>query len=222
MMTKAVLLDIDGTLVDSNDAHAHAWQAAFAEAGIVIDFQRIRRCIGMGGDKLMPAVASISEDSEVGGRIAKRRGEIFRSKWLPTLQPFRDADRLLVELKDRGFTLVAATSAKRNELQPLLKVAHAEWLLDGAASSDDAEESKPDPDIIHAALREADTQPDRAVMIGDTPYDVEAATAAGVRIVAFRSGGWSDDDLRGAIAVYDGPWQLLEQLKTSVFGRGAS
>ena len=216
-MIKAVLLDIDGTLVDSNDAHAHAWQAAFADAGIVIDFQRIRSCIGMGGDKLMPAVASISEDSELGGRISKRKGEIFRSKWLPTLQPFRDADRLLMELKARGFTLVAATSAKRDELRSLLKVAHAEWLLDGAASSDDAEESKPDPDIIHAALREADTEPGSAVMIGDTPYDIEAATAAGVRIVAFRCGGWSDDDLSRAIAVYDGPWQLLEQIQTSVF-----
>ena len=217
-MIKAVLLDIDGTLVDSNDAHAHAWQAAFADAGFAIDFQQIRKCIGMGGDKLMPAVASISEDSELGGRISSRKGEIFRSKWLPTLQPFRDADRLLMELKARGFTLVAATSARRDELQSLLKVAHAEWLLDGAASSDDAEESKPDPDIIHAALREADTEADSAVMIGDTPYDIEAATAAGVRIVAFRCGGWSDEDLGGAIAVYDGPWQLLEQVQASVFG----
>jgi HAD superfamily hydrolase (TIGR01509 family) len=217
-MIKAVLIDIDGTLVDSNDAHAHAWQAAFADAGIVIDLARIRRCIGMGGDKLMPAVASISEDSELGRRISKRKGEIFQSEWLPTLQPFRDADRLLAELKARGFRLVAATSARRDELRSLLKIAHAERLLDGAASSDDAEESKPDPDIVHAALREADTEPDSAVMIGDTPYDIEAATAAGVRIVAFRCGGWSDEELAGAIAVYDGPWQLLEELQGSVFG----
>jgi HAD superfamily hydrolase (TIGR01509 family) len=214
-MFTAVLLDVDGTLVDSNDAHAHAWVVAFAEAGVSVDFDRVRRCIGMGADKLMPTAAGLQEDEPKGKAISKRRGEILLSEWLPRLRPQRDADRLLLALKQRGLTLVAASSAKRDELRPLLKVADAEWLLDGFTSSDDAEESKPDPDIIHAALRRARVESASAVMIGDTPYDIAAAEAAGVATIAFRCGGWSDVDLKGAIAIYDGPWDLLTGLDTS-------
>lgn len=211
-IVEAVLLDVDGTLVDSNDAHAHAWVQAFAEEGIDVDFARVRRCIGMGGDKLMPEVSGLTEDSERGERVSKRRREIFASDWLPRLAAFPDAGRLVAALKERGFTVVAASSAKEDELQRLLDIAGASSLLDEATSSDDAEESKPDPDILHAALERARTDASRAVMIGDTPYDVESASRAGVRAIAFRCGGWSDGDLRGAVAVYDGPWDLLARL----------
>ena len=214
----AVLFDVDGTLVDSNDAHAHAWVAAFAEHGIAVDFARIRRCIGMGGDKLMPEVSGIAEHSATGAAIAKRRSEIFAQRFLPHLKPFRDADRLVVELKARGHTVVAASSAKRDELQPLLAIAGAGSLMDAITSSDDATESKPEPDIILAALKRAHASPADAVMMGDTPYDIEACVRAGVPIIAFRSGGWTDDDLRGAIAIYDGPWDLLSRLESSLFG----
>src|SRR5688500_6870400 len=129
MMPSAVLFDVDGTLVDSNDAHAHAWVAAFAEHGLAIDFMRVRRCIGMGGDKLMPAVSGLEEDSGPGSAIARRRGEIFTERFLPQLKPFRDAGRLVAELKARGHTVVAASSAKRDELQSLLAVASAEALM---------------------------------------------------------------------------------------------
>lgn len=209
---EAVLLDVDGTLVDSNDAHAHAWVQAFAEEGIDVDFGPVRRCIGMGGDKLMPEVSGLTEDSERGERISKRRREIFSAEWLPRLAPFPDAGRLVAALKERGFTVVAASSAKEDELQRLLEIAGASSLLDEATSSDDAEESKPDPDILQAALKRAQTDAARAVMIGDTPYDVESAKRAGVRVLAFRCGGWSDGDLHGAAAVYDGPWDLLARL----------
>jgi HAD superfamily hydrolase (TIGR01509 family) len=209
---KAVLFDVDGTLVDSNDAHAHAWVQAFAENGIQVDFARVRRCIGMGGDKLMPEVSGLTEDGDTGRRISRRRREIFKELWLPRLQPFRDARPLVAALKDRGLTVVAASSAKEDELRPLLEIAGAGSLMDAATSSDDADESKPDPDILLAALERAGTAPEDAVMIGDTPYDVEAATRAGVRILAFRCGGWADADLRGAAAVYDGPWDLLARL----------
>ena len=208
----AVLFDVDGTLVDSNDAHAHAWVEAFAEAGITVDFAAVRRSIGMGGDKLMPAVADLDPESERGKQISKRRGEIFRDKHLPQLRPFRDADRLVAAIKARGLRAVAASSAKKQELRPLLDVAGAGALLDGATSSDDAEESKPDPDIVRAALKEARAASGEAVMIGDTPYDVEAARRAGVKAIAFRCGGWKDDDLAGAAAIYDGPWDLLGRL----------
>ena len=218
-MYKAVLFDIDGTLVDSNDAHAHAWVEAFAESGVQVDFDKVRRSIGMGGDKLMPAVSGISEESSTGGKISKRRGEIFKTKYLPQLQPFRGARDLVAEVKARGLTAVAASSAKRDELKSLLRIAGASDLLDEATSSDDAEESKPDPDIVQAALKKAKARPADALLIGDTPYDVEAATRAGVVVIAVRCGGWGDRDLRGAIAIYDGPWDLLAHIDESALAR---
>jgi HAD superfamily hydrolase (TIGR01509 family) len=214
----AVLFDVDGTLVDSNDAHAHAWVAAFAEHGITVDFAQVRRCIGMGGDKLMEEVSDVSEDSKKGAAITKRRSAIFAAQFLPRLEPFPDAGRLVSEVKARGYAAVAASSATRNELKPLLEIAGANALMDASTSSDDADNSKPDPDIIHAALTRAQAAPAQAVMIGDTPYDVEAAHRAGVEVIAFRCGGWSDRDLKGAIAIYDGPWDLLRRLDTSPLG----
>ena len=213
-----VLLDVDGTLVDSNDAHAKAWVRAFAEEGVEVAFDEVRRLIGMGGDKLMPRVSPFTDESEEGKRVATRRQEIFARDFLPRLQPFRDAGRLVAELKRRGFTAVAASSAKAEELHPLLRIAKAEALLDGATSSSDAEESKPSPDIIQAALGQAHAEPSNAVMIGDTPYDIQAAAAAGVRCIAFRCGGWGDKDLAGAIAIFDGPWDLLARFDESPLG----
>jgi HAD superfamily hydrolase (TIGR01509 family) len=215
----AVLFDIDGTLVDSNDAHAHAWVEAFASENIHVDFKDVRRAIGMGGDKLMPTVAGITEDSPVGERVAKRRQEIFKKKFLPQLRPFPGARELALALKQRGLTEVAASSAKKEELKALLEKAGVADLLDAATSSDDAEESKPDPDIVHAALKRAKARPEDAVMIGDTPYDVEAASKAGVAVIALRSGGWSDEDLRGAREIYDDPADLLARIDSSFLSR---
>ena len=212
---KAILFDVDGTLVDSNDAHADAWVKAFASAGVWVDHDKVRRSIGMGGDKLMPAVSGIEEDSEQGSKIGEHRSRIFKAEFLPRLKAFRGADALVAAVKERGLTAVAASSAKKDELKALLKIAGAEWLMDAATSSDDAEESKPDPDIIVAALQRAKATAAQAVMIGDTPYDVEAASRAGVRAIGFRCGGWTDADLRGAIAIYDGPWDLLARIEES-------
>ena len=214
-MVRAVLFDVDGTLVDSNDAHAGAWVKAFSAFGVSVDPDKVRRCIGMGGDKLMPAVSGIADDSEQGSKIGERRSKIFKAEYLPNLKAFRGADALVAAVKERGLTAVAASSAKEDELKALLKIAGAEWLMDAATSSDDAEESKPDPDIIVAALRRARATAAQAVMIGDTPYDMEAASRAGVRAIGFRCGGWKDADLRGAIAIYDGPWDLLARIDES-------
>ena len=214
-MIRAVLFDVDGTLVDSNDAHARAWVDAFTEAGIEASFESIRRAIGMGGDKLMPQVSGISEDSREGERISKRRREIFKSRYLPEVRPFRDADRLVTAIKAMGRTLVTASSAKDDEMKALLSIAGVERMFDASTSSDDAEESKPDPDIVRAALQRAGADGQEALMIGDTPYDVIAASRAGVRTIAFRCGGWLDPDLHGAVAIYDGPWDLLARLQQS-------
>jgi HAD superfamily hydrolase (TIGR01509 family) len=210
-----VLFDVDGTLVDSNDAHAAAWVRAFIEYGVTVGPAHVRRCIGMGGDKLMPEVSGIEEDSPKGSAIARRRAAIFKQDFLPKLKPFEGAGELVAAVNGRGMITVAASSASKADLQALLAIAHAGHLLDDTTSSDDAEESKPDPDIIEAALQRAKASPSEAIMIGDTPYDIEAARRAGVPAIAFRSGGWTDEDLKGAVAIYDGPWDLLARIDDS-------
>ena len=213
-----MLFDVDGTLVDSNDAHADAWVTAFRAHGVTVDWIRVRRSIGMGGDKLMPAVSGLDETSKEGSAIAEDRGKIFKRDFLPHIKPLRNAAKLVAAVKERGYIAVAASSAAKDELTPLLRIAGADSLMDAKTSSDDAEESKPEPDIILAALKRAKASAGRAVLIGDTPYDVEAGLRAGVKVIGFRCGGWSDADLAGAIAIYDGPWDLLEKLDGSPLG----
>jgi HAD superfamily hydrolase (TIGR01509 family) len=208
---RGVILDVDGTLVDSNDAHARAWVEAFAENGVKVEFEKTRRLIGMGGDKLMPEVSGIEEESEPGEKISKRRGEIFKEKYLPKVRAFPKTRELLLRLKEDGLKLAVASSAKEDELKPLLKIAGAIDLIEEKTSSDDAENSKPDPDIIKAALEGLGFRPEEVFMLGDTPYDIEAAGRAGVKVIALRSGGWDDEALRGAAAIYDDPADLYEK-----------
>lgn len=222
-MTKkvnAVLLDIDGTLIDSNDAHARAWVDVGREFGHDIDFAHVRRLIGMGGDKVLPEVAGIEEETDEGQRIKERRGEIFRDRYLPTLKAFPHARELLQRFRDDGYMLVVATSASKDDMDALLDQAGIQDLIEEKASSSDAEESKPDPDIVQAALKSADAKPAEALMLGDTPYDVLASGRAGVRCVALRCGGWDDADLGDAVAVFDDPADLLARYAESPFAAG--
>lgn len=218
MSEAAVILDVDGTLVDSNDAHARAWVDAFREFGITVAFDHVRRCIGMGGDKLMPEVSGLEESSELGEKIAERRGEIFSEQYLPSIQAFAQVRELIQRFLADGFVLAVASSAKEDELGPLLEHARVKDLIPLTTSSDDAENSKPDPDIVIAAVKKAGTQKARTVMIGDTPYDVAAAKRAGIEIVGFECGGWTREALAGAVAVYRDPADLLEKYEQSVFG----
>jgi HAD superfamily hydrolase (TIGR01509 family) len=218
-MYRAVIFDVDGTLVDSNDAHAHAWVLAMTESGRHVEFSRVRPLIGMGGDKLLPEVTGLSIDSPEGKAIADKRREIFRRDFLPHLQPTRGAQRLLASLRDDRKTLVVASSAEEAELEDLLKVAGATKLIESMTSSDDAERSKPDPDIVAAALERTGRPAAETIMVGDTPYDVEAALRVGIEIIGLRSGGWSDQELTGAIAVYADPADLLEHYDQSPFTR---
>jgi HAD superfamily hydrolase (TIGR01509 family) len=219
MKDRAAILDVDGTLVDSNDAHAHAWVEAFAEFGIAVAYDAVRRSIGMGGDKLMPEVSGITEDSTLGTRIAGRRAEIFRYKYLPGIAAFPQVRELVSRLRDDGFVLAVASSAKEDELDPLLEVAGVADLLPTRTSSDDAEHSKPDPDIVVAALKRTKVERARAIMIGDTPYDVAAAKRAGIEIVGVEGGGWTREALAGAVEVYRDPADLFARYSSSVFGR---
>ena len=213
----AVILDVDGTLVDSNDAHAHAWVEAFAEAGITVDYDIVRRCIGMGGDKLMPAVSGLDESTPQGRRISERRGEIFKSTYLPAVRAMPGARELLERFIADGFALSVASSAAEDELQPLLERAGGADLIPHRTSSDDADDSKPDPDIVQAALRKARVEKSSAIMLGDTPYDVEAALRAGIEIVALECGGWSREKLTGAAAVFRDLTDLLVHYDASPF-----
>jgi HAD superfamily hydrolase (TIGR01509 family) len=214
---KGVLLDVDGTLIDSNDAHAQAWVRALAEYGFEIPFEKVRRLIGMGGDKLLPEVTGLDAESSKGKAISKRRGELFQKEYLPKLQAFPGATELLARFKNRGLRLVVASSAKDEELHGLLRICHADDFVESKTSSDDAANSKPSPDIVQAALGKMALAPSQVIMLGDTPYDLQAAAHAGVPAVAFRCGGWGDADLKGAIAIYDGPADLLSKFEDSPF-----
>jgi len=218
-MPAAVILDVDGTLIDSNDAHARAWGDAFREAGITVDLDDVRRAIGMGGDKLLPAVAGLDEESEPGATISKRRGEIFKQRYLPGIAAFPRVRELAQRLKQDGYVLTVASSANEKDLKPLLERAGVADLIDAKTSSDDADRSKPDPDIVKAALKEVRGDASESVMLGDTPYDIEAARRAGVTIVALQSGGWRPAELSGAIEVYRDPEDLLERYDASAFAR---
>ncbi|HEU0012390.1 MAG TPA: HAD family hydrolase [Longimicrobium sp.] len=215
---KVVLLDIDGTLIDSNDAHAQAWVDVGREFGFDIDFAHVRRLIGMGGDKVLPELTGLEEESEKGTAMKERRGEIFRARYLARLGAFPSARALLERMRDDGMQLVVASSASKDDLDGLLKQAGVRDLIEEKTSSSDAENSKPDPDIVQAALASAGCAPGDAVMLGDTPYDVAAARKAGVRCVALRCGGWGDEDLRDAVAIYDDPADLLARYAESPFG----
>lgn len=221
-MLRGVIFDVDGTLVDSNDAHAQSWVDTFAEAGYNVPFDVVRPLIGMGGDKLLPKTIGIAAESDEGKKLTRRRSEIFREKYLPHLKPLEGSRDLLLRVRADKLKPVVATSAKDEELEGLLKAAQVADLMEEKATASDAKRSKPDPDIVMAAIKESELPPSDLVMIGDTPYDIEAATKAGVRIIAFRSGGWKDPDLRGASEIYDGPADLLRHYDTSLLGRKGS
>ena len=205
----AVLFDVDGTLIDSNAAHAETWAAALREHGFAVTVDDIRPLIGMGADKLLPQVAHVEEDSPTGQALARRKKELFEQR-LPTLQATRGARALVEFLRQSGTELIIATSAGDDEMTALLERAGVADLIPKRTSKDDASSSKPDPDIVHAALAKTRQPRERTIMIGDTPYDIEAARRAGIGAIALRSGGhWTDEALRDALAIFDDPTALL-------------
>lgn len=217
-MPRGVIFDVDGTLIDSNDAHAAAWMDALKEFGFdEIPYARVRQMIGMGGDKILPGLTGLQENDERGKRLLDRRKNIFLEVYLDGLKPFAGSRELVQRIRDEGMLTVVASSANSAELTPLLRAAGVYDLMDQTTSSSDAEESKPDPDIVQAAVAKSHLKPAQFLMLGDTPYDVEAARRAGVPIVAVRCGGWTDRDLEGALDVYDDPADLLANFERSRF-----
>jgi HAD superfamily hydrolase (TIGR01509 family) len=219
-MLKAVLLDIDGTLVDSNAVHAATWSSASAFFGFDKPEAFFRPLIGMGGDRVLPRIdATLRDDTEPGKSIAAKRGEFFRAEHLPTLKATRGAKELVEHLHNLGLLCVVASSTNASDLDDLLDVAGVREYIDVRTTADDANESKPAPDIVTSALKRASVTADEAIMIGDTPYDLEAAHAAGVALIAMRCGGWGDADLLGAIQIYDDPADLLAHFGDSAIAR---
>ena len=212
---RGILCDIDGTLIDSNAAHARAFSQAFADNGHDIPVEKIRPLIGMGGDKLIPQLTGLEKDSPPFKAISERRKQIYLEQYVPHLQPTPGAKEFLERLKAEHIQIVAATSGEE-DTNVALKQVGLDAYFEEKASSKDAAQSKPDPDIVQAALRKAGLHADEAVMLGDTPYDIEAAQKANVRILALLCGGWKRDNLAAAAAIYESPADLLAHFDQSL------
>ena len=210
-MTRAAILDVDGTLVDTNYHHALAWFRAFRKHGIVLPVWRLHRHVGMGGDKFVAAVA--------GDEVEERLGDDLRDDWeqlfgelIDEVEPLEGAHELVEDLKGRGLSVVLASSSIEEHLDHFLDLLDVRELADGWTTKDDGEASKPDPDLVRAALEKAGTRD--AVMLGDTPWDVEAARKAGLDTVCITTGGFAEQELReaGAVAVFESVRELRERL----------
>ncbi len=209
-----LMFDVDGTLINSNEAHAEAWRQALREHGIDAQLLEVRRLIGMGGDKILPVFAHVSEDSDKGRAITRRKRELFNAR-LPELAPTRGARELIQFLTERQVGIVIATSAEDGEMSALLRRAGVDDLIPDRTSKDDVSTSKPDPDIVRAAMTRVGARPKHTALVGDTPYDIEAGERAGIDVIALRCGGyWADDSLRRAIAIFDDPEALLRHWHT--------
>lgn len=220
-MLRAVIFDIDGTLIDSVDSHARAWQETFRHFGREVSFEAVRHQIGKGGDQLMPVFLPQDEINRQGKEIETFRQELFRRNYLQHVEAFPAVRDLFKRIRRDGKRIALASSAKGDELEHYQKIAGIADLVDGVTSSDNAEHSKPYPDIFHAALpRLGDAQPAEAIVVGDSPYDAIAAGRAGLRSVGVLCGGFSEDELReaGCVAVYRDPQDLLSRYEESPLG----
>lgn len=219
-MIKAAIFDVDGTLIDSVDFHARAWQKAFREFGREEDFQKIRNQIGKGGDQLLPVFFSAEELENFGEDLEKRRGEIFKGEFLERIKPFPKVRELFQRILDDGKKIALASSALKDELEIYKEIANISDLIKTETSSGDVEKSKPHPDIFQAAIEGlGDISPKNAIAIGDTPYDAQAAGKIDLQTIGVLCGGFPEDWLReaGCLAIYKNPKDLLENYEKSPF-----
>jgi HAD superfamily hydrolase (TIGR01549 family) len=211
---RAALLDVDGTLIDSNYHHALAWYRALRRSGIVLPLWRIHRHVGMGGDQLLPALLGERLDEERGEEIRGARDEEY-GRLISEVAPLEGSRELIAELKERGLTVVLASSSPQDEIDHYLELLDARELADAWTTDDDVEVTKPEPDLVVAALEKAGTED--AIMVGDTPWDVEAAREAGLETICVITGGFSEQELRdaGAVAVFESVEEVRQQLDTT-------
>lgn len=217
---QAVLFDIDGTLVDTVDLHAQAWHEIFQQFGLPATFEEIRRHIGKGGDQLLPGLVPPEVLATNEEAMSAARAELFTRDYMPRVQPFPKVRELFERLRADGIRIALATSGKPDEVEHHKQLLDVADLLDAETTADEAERSKPFPDIFQAAFRKLDlADPSLAMVVGDTPYDAEAARAARNPFLGVLSGGFTEQALRqaGAVAVYRDPAHLLEAYDTSPF-----
>lgn len=218
-MIEAFIFDVDGTLIDSNDFHALAWQKAFEKFGKKIPFEKIRPQIGKGADTLLPEFLSEKEIEEFGDEIAEVRGEILKKEYLKKIKPFPKVRELFERIKADNIKIVLASSANEDELEEYKKIANIEDIVEKSTSADDAKQSKPEPDIFLAALKLLKNPAlETVLVVGDTPYDAEAATKAKLKIVGVLSGEFPETDLRekGCIEIYQNAADLLKNYENLI------
>ncbi|MGN6246218.1 MAG: HAD family hydrolase [Motilibacteraceae bacterium] len=212
-----VLLDVDGTLVDTSYLHAVCWAEALAQSGHVLPMAAVHRCVGMGSDMLLDHLVGEDRDRSADQTLTDAHSALYR-QWWGRLRPLPGARDLVRGLADRGLRVVLASSAQPDELAELQRVLDAGDAVAAATSSGDAETSKPAPDLVQAALERGGVDPERTCFVGDSVWDVEAAARAGIPCIGVTCGGTSDAELTGAgaVEVHDDPEHLLENLGSSV------
>lgn len=218
-MLKAVLCDLDGTLIDSNALHAACWVEAFAQFGHHFSQDEVLHQIGKGGDELLSHFLPEDRLSEIREPLKKDRKTLFEQKYMDRIKPFPEVRTLLQKMKGIGLRVALASSTDREHLDRLKAIAQVEDLIEEETTSSDAEKSKPHPDIFQAAMERLKLQPADCVALGDTPWDIQAARKAQVDTVAVICGGWTELELQasGALAVYRDPADLAARFDASVF-----
>lgn len=213
-MAPAALLDVDGTLVDSNYHHALAWYRAFRRSGIILPLWRIHRHVGMGGDQLLRALLGERVEEERGEEIRDARDEEYGGL-IGEVSSLEGSRELIADLKERGLTVVLASSSPQVEIDHYLELLDARELADAWTTDDDVKATKPEPDLVRAALEKAGTR--EGVMVGDTPWDVEAARKAGLETICVITGGFSEQELQdaGAVAVFESVQELRHKLDST-------
>ena len=221
-MIKAVIFDIDGTLIDSVDLHARAWRETFKKFGREIEYEEVRRQIGKGGDQLMPVFFSEEELERFGEEMEEYRGDLFKREYMPQVRAVPAVRELFERVRGGGLRIALASSAKEEELKVYKEIANVADLVEEETSADDADKSKPHPDIFEAALsRLGDMRADEAIVVGDTPWDAVAAGKLRLLTVGVLCGGFPEADLRaaGCSDIYRDPADLLARYDTSPLAR---
>ena len=213
-MIEAVIFDVDGTLVDSVDLHAECWKQAFHKFGRPVPFDQVRRLIGKGGDQLIPSILSAEDQKKFGEQLDEYRSKLWKEQFASKVRPFAQVKELFTALKERGLKLALGSSAKSEELQTYEKLLGVEKLVDVRTTSDDADQSKPEPDIFEAVMKKLTANKADTRVVGDTPYDVRAANRADLKTVGLLCGGFPEEELKaaGAIAIFRDPSDLLRDL----------
>lgn len=215
-MIKSIIFDVDGTLVDSVDFHAEAWQRTFREFGKEVPFGDIRFQIGKGGDQLLPVFFTKAELGKLEKPLSEFRSELFKKEYLPKVRGFPKVRELFLLLEERGQQFALASSAVGDELAAYKRAAGIDDLIEEETSKDDADKSKPHPDIFEAALEKLGNPPvEETIVIGDTPWDIEAANKAGLSCIGVLCGGFTRGQLAGAVAIYQDPAELLARYASS-------